>query len=138
LNKHIAKWQNFSQTGPTAEKRTKAGQDKTAKMFFFSTAKEKHSSVESVRLPPPQGCQIFLGIKRGEIYQITTTLPMGHKIGIPKIYHHFAFYVRPSKIYPQWDFWFENIPSGNPTPPLHQCRQVSTIIIRQSTSNVKP
>jgi hypothetical protein len=21
---------------------------------------------------------------------------------------------RPSKIYPNWDFWFENIPSGNP------------------------
>jgi hypothetical protein len=23
-------------------------------------------------------------------------------------------YVRPSKIYPNWDFWFENKPSGNP------------------------
>jgi hypothetical protein len=23
---------------------------------------------------------------------------------------------RPSKIYPNWDFWFENIPSGNPGP----------------------
>jgi hypothetical protein len=21
---------------------------------------------------------------------------------------------RPSNIYPNWDFWFENIPSGNP------------------------
>jgi hypothetical protein len=21
---------------------------------------------------------------------------------------------RPSKIYPNWDFWFEKIPSGNP------------------------
>jgi hypothetical protein len=21
--------------------------------------------------------------------------------------------IRPSKIYPNWDFWFENIPSGN-------------------------
>jgi hypothetical protein len=21
---------------------------------------------------------------------------------------------RPFKIYPNWDFWFENIPSGNP------------------------
>jgi hypothetical protein len=21
---------------------------------------------------------------------------------------------RPSKIYPNWDFWYENIPSGNP------------------------
>jgi hypothetical protein len=24
------------------------------------------------------------------------------------------FYFKPSKIYPIWDFWFENIPSGNP------------------------
>jgi hypothetical protein len=22
--------------------------------------------------------------------------------------------VRPSKIYPYWDFWYENKPSGNP------------------------
>jgi hypothetical protein len=27
---------------------------------------------------------------------------------------------RPSKIYPNWDFWFENIPSGNPAEmPSH-------------------
>jgi hypothetical protein len=31
-----------------------------------------------------------------------------------KIYQHFLFYIRPSKIYPNWDFWFENRPSGNP------------------------
>jgi hypothetical protein len=24
--------------------------------------------------------------------------------------------LRPSKIYPDWDFWFENKPSGNPAP----------------------
>jgi hypothetical protein len=24
------------------------------------------------------------------------------------------FLARPSKIYPNWDFWFENKPSGNP------------------------
>jgi hypothetical protein len=24
------------------------------------------------------------------------------------------FIARPSKIYPNWDFWFENKPSGNP------------------------
>jgi hypothetical protein len=24
---------------------------------------------------------------------------------------------RHSKIYPNWDFWFENIPSGNPAEP---------------------
>jgi hypothetical protein len=32
-------------------------------------------------------------------------IPNGHKIYI---------IARPSKIYPNWDFWFENMPSGNP------------------------
>jgi hypothetical protein len=36
-------------------------------------------------------------------------IPNGHKI-----YQHFPIYVRPSKIYPNCDFWFENKPSGNP------------------------
>jgi hypothetical protein len=30
------------------------------------------------------------------------------------MYQHFPFYVSHSKIYPTWDFWFENKPSGNP------------------------
>jgi hypothetical protein len=47
--------------------------------------------------------------KRGKIYQITTTLPNGHKIYITAL-----SILRPSKIYPNWDFWFENKPSGNP------------------------
>jgi hypothetical protein len=29
-------------------------------------------------------------------------------------YQHFPFNERPSKIYPNWDFWLENKPSGNP------------------------
>jgi hypothetical protein len=59
--------------------------------------------------------------KRGKIHQITTTLPNGHKI-----YHMTVKYSkcswniptfssqRPSEIYPNWDFWFESIPSGSP------------------------
>jgi hypothetical protein len=36
-------------------------------------------------------------------------IPNGHKIGTP------TFYIpRPSKIYPNRDFWYGNIPSGNP------------------------
>jgi hypothetical protein len=38
-----------------------------------------------------------------------------------KIYQYIPF-ARPSNIYPNWDFWFENIPSGNPdsgSPKLH-------------------
>jgi hypothetical protein len=34
--------------------------------------------------------------------------PNGHK-NLPT-----SFIARLSKIYPNWDFWFENIPSGNP------------------------
>jgi hypothetical protein len=25
----------------------------------------------------------------------------------------------PSKIYPNWHFWYENIPSGNPAADFH-------------------
>jgi hypothetical protein len=28
------------------------------------------------------------------------------------------FIARPYKIYPNWDFWFENKPSGNPVQDL--------------------
>jgi hypothetical protein len=59
--------------------------------------------------------------KRGKIYQIVNKLPNGHN-------HHQMLIIyskwpqntptfsipRPSKIYPNWDFWFEKIPSGNP------------------------
>jgi hypothetical protein len=35
-------------------------------------------------------------------------IPNGHKL-----YKTFSN-LRPSKVYPNWDFWFENKPSGNP------------------------
>jgi hypothetical protein len=71
-----------------------------------------------------QGCQIFLDKMYqnwAKIYQIATKLPKHHKMyqmGIiyskwpkskPKVFHSKAL-----KISPNWDFWFENIPSGNP------------------------
>jgi hypothetical protein len=73
-------------------------------------------------------CQIFLATnipKRGKIYQNATNLPNGHKMyqkaviysKWPKIYQPFQVprpKPRPSKIYPNWDSWFENMPSGNP------------------------
>jgi hypothetical protein len=50
-----------------------------------------------------------------KIYQTTIDytkwqliIPNGHKI------YKLFFILRPSKIYPNWDFWFENKPSGNP------------------------
>jgi hypothetical protein len=36
-------------------------------------------------------------------------IPNGHKICIPTFP-----YPGPSKIYTNWDFWYENIPPGNP------------------------
>jgi hypothetical protein len=59
--------------------------------------------------------------KWGKIYQIATKLPKGHKIYQMAVVYSKSplntptFSIqRPSNIYPNWDFWFENIPSGNP------------------------
>jgi hypothetical protein len=57
----------------------------------------------------------------GEIYQCATKLPNGHKIyHITLIYSKWQLHIPtfsipwPPKIYPNWDFWFEKLPSGNP------------------------
>jgi hypothetical protein len=60
----------------------------------------------------------------GKIYQMATKLPNGHKIYQMALMYLFQmtieltnfFHPRPSKIKPNLDFWFENIPSGNPAP----------------------
>jgi hypothetical protein len=64
-----------------------------------------------------QGCQIFLDtmyqnrVKPTKNHQmsiknakLSLKIQIGHKIYNPK----------PSKIYPNWVFWFENMPSGIP------------------------
>jgi hypothetical protein len=60
--------------------------------------------------------------KRWKIYQSTTKWPNDHKINqMAIIYSKLAWNIhiptfsnlRPSKIYPKWDFGFGNIPSGN-------------------------
>jgi hypothetical protein len=65
------------------------------------------------------------------IYQITTKLQIGHKIhqmagkcskwlkNIPTI-----SVPKPLKIYPNWNFWFENKSSGNPASDLHSWESV--------------
>jgi hypothetical protein len=49
---------------------------------------------------------------------------------------------RPSKIYPNWDFWFENIPSGNPAPDMgtnqKRSKRIISIIQYCSTLLHKP
>jgi hypothetical protein len=67
-----------------------------------------------------QGCQIF----RGSIYQNGKNVPNAHKIyqiainytEKPKWPQNMpaSSISRPFKIYPNWYFWFENMPSGNP------------------------
>jgi hypothetical protein len=67
-----------------------------------------------------QGCQIFLG-KRVKMYQKGENIPNGHKIyrldgKLTKrlLNTQISSIARPSKIYPSWNFWLENKPSGNP------------------------
>jgi hypothetical protein len=38
---------------------------------------------------------------------------------------------RPSKIYPNLDFWFENKPSGNPANELHERRIKAKIVCQR-------
>jgi hypothetical protein len=59
--------------------------------------------------------------KRGKIYQITTKLPNFLQIAQMSItYSKWSYNIqsfsilRPSKIYPNWYFWFENLSSGKP------------------------
>jgi hypothetical protein len=61
--------------------------------------------------------------KRGKIYQIAAKLPNGHKIPIPNVRNIFQMAKEYTNLlhsedlrnfFPNWYFWFENIPSGNP------------------------
>jgi hypothetical protein len=59
--------------------------------------------------------------KQGKIYQVTTTLQNGQRIFQMAVkYSKWPYNIptfpilRPSKICPNLDFWFENIPFGNP------------------------
>jgi hypothetical protein len=49
-----------------------------------------------------------------EIYQMSIKLANGRKIYRMDIKYINIFFARHSRIYPNLDFWFENIPSGNP------------------------
>jgi hypothetical protein len=64
--------------------------------------------------PQEQGCQIFLGPnipKREKYTKWLQNIPSGHYL------YQMAVTIsilRPSKFYPNREFWFENKPSGNP------------------------
>jgi hypothetical protein len=71
-----------------------------------------------------QGCQIFTGTwyqNRKKWTKWAPNVPNCHKISPMSAKYSkrpqniFTFSnQRPSKIYPNWDFWFQNKPSGNP------------------------
>jgi hypothetical protein len=57
------------------------------------------------------------------------SIPNGHEM-----YKHFPIYVRPSKINPNWDFWFENKPSGNRCNDfIHELASFSCVELGEST-----
>jgi hypothetical protein len=68
-----------------------------------------------------QACQIFLDTicqNGGKCTKLPEDDPMAMTYS-PWAKKHFQKFPKfsipsPSKMYPNWDFWFENIPSGNP------------------------
>jgi hypothetical protein len=71
-------------------------------------------------------CQIFRGAcyqNREKCTKWAKNVPNGHiKSQMPIKYHRWPLNISTfsnlshSKIYPNWNFWFENKPSGNPYP----------------------
>jgi hypothetical protein len=81
--------------------------------------------------------------KRGKIYQTTKKLPNFHYVKMqncPKKfkwpYNMQTFSIpRPPKIYPNWDFWFEKIPSGNPgTKGLENTFSTKDIVLTKQSN----
>jgi hypothetical protein len=67
--------------------------------------------------------------------------PNGHKIHQMATQQTNIFNCRPSEIYPNWDFWLEKMPSGN--PEFHAPRPLSKTVdwmakleIQKSFSNI--
>jgi hypothetical protein len=87
-----------------------------------------------------QGCQIFHGTTLQHIkniYQITPKIyiPHGHKIyqmAENRPNGHKYSIARPSKIYPNRDFWCENMPSGNPVQS--QTKRITIELLRSMSS----
>jgi hypothetical protein len=97
------------------------------KLIFFRRLFQSRPPLDSDRV-----ARFFLTQKyqNGEKYiiQIITTLTYDHKIYEMAVkYSKLSSNIHPfsilmsSKIYPNWDFWFENIPSGNPGIRTSEC-----------------
>jgi hypothetical protein len=67
--------------------------------FFFGAAYQNMKNI-------PNNCKLY---QMANIY-----IPNGRKIHQMALKYTTFSIARPSKIYPNWDFWFENMPSGNP------------------------
>jgi hypothetical protein len=76
--------------------------------------------------------------KTGKMYQINTkctkwsqNIPNVRKIFQMEIKYFNIFHSKVRQIYPNWDFWFENKPSGNPGHGLnyHSLLPFSIIVV---------
>jgi hypothetical protein len=106
-------------------------------MFKQVQKAEKCVNLKARRSLPVQGCQIFLGTwyqNWKTCTKWTQNVSNGHDTSQMSIKYSkwqentspFSYF-RPSKIYPNWDFWFENKPPGNPVPVPSQRQQTSTV-----------
>jgi hypothetical protein len=61
--------------------------------------------------------------------KLTENVPNGHKISPMSVkYYKWPLKIsRPTEIYPNGDFWFENKPSGNPVRRSKNGQQLSTM-----------
>jgi hypothetical protein len=70
--------------------------------------------------------------KTGKLCQLTikyTKLPQNTYIDQMAIKYTNIFHYKILQIYPNWDFWFENIPSGNPDTQV-KCKIIWLIWVR--------
>jgi hypothetical protein len=99
------------------------------------TSKVTFTSTSFLQTKTNQGCQIYLGTiyqNEGRFVNWPYTIPDGQLIHIPNgrkidqvsIKYTNTFDCKALKIYPNWDFRFENIPSGN--------RETSSLLAEKS------
>jgi hypothetical protein len=62
-------------------------------------------------------------------------VPSDHKICRMTVKYTKMFFRTPSQIYQNWDFWYENTPSGNPG---FKCQIIQFITTTFATKSVHP
>jgi hypothetical protein len=74
--------------------------------------------------------------KTGKMYQVNTNctkwslnIPNVHKIFQMAVKYINIFQSEDLDFFPNWDFWFENKPSGNPVAHLFSCSLFKNIVV---------